>query len=227
MLPQLNQTQMQSTAPRQAMQSTAPRQGQTMQSTAPRQTMQESPRRFSQGNPYASGYRGTHAGMARTQPLQTRARTTGEGSHYANMNRGYDLSGWGEVTPKPFSYEMEAYKSRGAYSDFRFIRPAGGYAQKQWAPMPAPNTTNLGLVLRDTHTLHTRGTGVMLRDVMSNSSAAWKGFQPRDVITRINDRPTTTVQEFYDAYGEYSKKQPMTFLLNRDGRRNIRIDVQD
>lgn len=164
------------------------------------------------------GSRQSNRALSRTlRPAQVPVRQ----SYYSQPTAGACLSGWGEVTAKPHGYEIDNYKQTSAYARPELIRAAGGYAQKQWAPALARNTTRCGLVLRDTNTLHTSGAGVMVEAVMPNSQSAWNGFKAKDIITHVNNRETTTVNDFYDAY---SIGGSLAMRLNRDGVRGKRMN---
>jgi hypothetical protein len=80
---------------------------------------------------------------------------------------------------------------------------------------------NLGLGVDETHTRHTDGTGVLVSRVDRGGSAARAGLQAHDIITSVQGRPTTTVDEFKQLISGY--QGPVSLTVNRDGRRNLTL----
>lgn len=103
-----------------------------------------------------------------------------------------------------------------------FIRPAG----KNLAIM-ATNTAairnasgGLGLNVKNTHTRHSDGTGVLVTTVEHGGRAALAGLMENDIITSVNDVPTMTVEEFAEAL-QAAPEGRIKVYFNRDGRRNV------
>lgn len=77
---------------------------------------------------------------------------------------------------------------------------------------------SLGLSVKNTHTRHSDGTGVLVTSVEQGGRAGLGGVQQNDIITHVNGRPTTTVDEFAAAVG---RPGDLSIKLNRDGRRGV------
>lgn len=139
---------------------------------------------------------------------------------------GTALDEWGSVTMKPGSTIDQTDLQRSAFADPGNVRAAGGCGTRQWAqPVPA-NDTPFGLIVRETCTLHTDGTGVQVSVVHKNSQAAWAGFKCRDIITQINNIRVTCTKDFYAAYDQFTQKEPMNITYHRDGAKAI-ITITD
>jgi len=107
------------------------------------------------------------------------------------------------------------------FSHTDFIRPAGKDLN-----MMATNTQmvkktsgGLGLSVKNTHTRHSDGTGVLITRVEDGGAAALAGLLENDIVTAVNGTCTNTVEEFAAALGANPGSVKMTF--NRDGRRNV------
>ena len=58
--------------------------------------------------------------------------------------------------------------------------------------------------------------GVFVLSVADKSPSSVIGVKPQDIITEVNDKPVSTVKEFYAALDDPSSKK-IAFTLNRDG----------
>lgn len=86
---------------------------------------------------------------------------------------GHSLEGWGSVTPKPNSTESMAMLDRSSHSNHVAVRAAGGVGTRQWSPAVPVNGNPIGLITKETSSLHTAGSGVVVSVVQKNSQAAW------------------------------------------------------
>jgi len=102
-----------------------------------------------------------------------------------------------------------------------FIRPAGKNLAMMGPDAAAIRSASsgLGLSVRNTHTRHSDGTGVLVTKVENGGRAALAGLVESDIITSINDMPTFTVEDFA-AVLKNSPEGPLKVYYNRDGRRN-------
>lgn len=105
-----------------------------------------------------------------------------------------------------------AYPYAGAYKKPASHGVEGGFS-------PLDNLKPLGIVVDETHTRHTDGSGVLVTNVDRGSVAAKTGLQQNDVITSVGGRPVNTVVEFAQLLGRFNG--PVGITINRDGRRNI------
>lgn len=76
---------------------------------------------------------------------------------------------------------------------------------------------SVGVSVKDTHTRHTSGVGVMLTNVERGSPAARAGLVGNDILTAIGGARLSTVQEFREALA--NARGPLPLQVNRDGRR--------
>jgi len=135
------------------------------------------------------------------------------------MNMGGYGAGNGYGTNRPDPSQPNFASDNFTHTDY--IRPAG-----KDLSLLATNTQmvkqasgGLGLGVKNTHTRHSDGTGVLVTRVDSGGAAALAGLLENDIITSINEYPTLTVEEFAAALGQF--QGPIQIKFNRDGRRNI------
>lgn len=155
-------------------------------------------------NPGPENSRPLESALQATQPLSGARRTSRD---VAN------------ATTPDFS------KDNFTHSDF--IRPAGKNLNVYGTDTADVRkaSTGLGLSVKNTHTRHSDGTGVMVSNVEPNGRAAAAGLVESDIITSINGVPTMTV-EFFAAELRNNTTGTLEFRFNRDGRRNIFAHVQ-
>lgn len=110
--------------------------------------------------------------------------------------------------------------------DVAALPSAGGYRKTHGGepynlPLQEEVLRRSGLTVTETHTRHTDGTGVCVSKVERGGPAAMAGLQPHDIITAVSNRPTSTVEELCQVLARMPS--PHVVLVNRDGRRNIRL----
>jgi len=84
--------------------------------------------------------------------------------------------------------------------------------------MVRKSTGGLGLSVRNTHTRHSDGTGVLVTRVDNGGKAALAGIIDGDIVTSVNGIETTTVEEFARALN--NGEPVLKILFNRDGRKS-------
>lgn len=112
--------------------------------------------------------------------------------------------------------------SNDNFTDGSFIRGAGGQEKKGQDPR-ASGGQSLGLSVKNTHTRHTDGTGVLVTKVERGGPAARAGLQESDIITSVQNIPTSAVEEFASVLKNVSG--PVALTVNRDGRRNVYLTL--
>jgi len=116
--------------------------------------------------------------------------------------------------------------SNDNFTNTDYIRPAG----KNLAMMSSNTaaikkaSSGLGLMVKNTHTRHSDGTGVLVTKVDNGGAAALAGLIENDIITSVEGMPTSTVDEFAAALKQ--NPGPIVVYLNRDGRRNIPARIE-
>lgn len=177
------------------------------------------------------------------------ARNIGEDTFHEQHPdiRGLDLdSNPGYANERPFS-ASQGYQQGGApgqqqgggmrdpfepdfsqdnFTHTDFIRAAGknlsmGSVDTE---MVRKSKAGLGLSVRNTHTRHSDGTGVLITHVDNGGKAALAGLVDSDIITSINGMPTQTVEEFAAAL--QASDGPLNVRCNRDGRKNVFAVIQ-
>lgn len=137
-------------------------------------------------------------------PQQTQA-TARLGQSYYRQQPGQD----------PFRTE--------SFTNSAYVRGAGDFQHKMKGGK-SPSPTPIGLTVKNTHTKHTDGTGVLVTKVESGSPASAAGFKAGDLITKVAGYPTSVVQQFRN--GVLSTDGPLVVVFNRDGRQNIQCTIQ-
>jgi len=112
--------------------------------------------------------------------------------------------------------------SNDNFTDGSFIRGAGGQEKRGQDPR-ASGGQSLGLSVKNTHTRHTDGTGVLVTKVERGGPAARAGLQESDIITSVQNIPTSAVEEFASVLKNVSG--PVALTVNRDGRRNVYLTL--
>lgn len=157
-------------------------------------------------------------------------------------SRNLNIQGTGSLPPLNQEYgpfggrDGESHPQRHPgvnYLDPKSTSAAGQYRKPATSSRPDetdtkdlssdPDLRSLGLVVDETHTRHTDGTGVQVTKVTRGGPAARGGIQPHDIITSINGVPTTTVDEFLSAVR--ATPGPLSASINRDGRRNVMLTL--
>lgn len=112
--------------------------------------------------------------------------------------------------------------SNDNFTDSRFLRAAGGQLK---GPPASENQSSgsIGLSVKNTHTRHTDGTGVLVTKVERGGPAARAGLQESDIITSVQNIPTSAVEEFASVLRGVSG--PVALTVNRDGRRNMNLTM--
>jgi S1-C subfamily serine protease len=111
-----------------------------------------------------------------------------------------------------------------------FLRPAGksllmyasnkDYIQSICAPF--------GFQLRNTHTQHTAGTGVLVTTMENGSVAARAGLFRADKITRVNNVKTETLEEWAaECQKSFEAGIVPLFTINRAGQSNLNVLMQE
>lgn len=150
----------------------------------------------------------------------------------------------GRDTERPFSASHENHMhsgrpasrgrpdaTRANYSNDNFTRSDQIRAAGQNLGIIATNSEavreasgGLGLKVRNTHTRHSDGTGVLVTMVEHGGRAALAGLKEMDIITSVNDIPTMSVEEFAEVLQRTEGELKIYF--NRDGRRNVFCHLQ-
>lgn len=107
------------------------------------------------------------------------------------------------------------------FTDGKFIRAAGGPPKGKAENSGA--SASIGLSVKNTHTRHTDGTGVLVTKVERGGPAARAGLQESDIITSVQNVPTSAVEEFAQVLQRV--QGPVALTVNRDGRRNISLTL--
>lgn len=125
---------------------------------------------------------------------------------------------------RPYGGPSDTF-ANATYTDPKFIRPAGDFLRTGLAAgrsSSGQDTRSAGLTVKNTHTRHTDGTGVLVTKVERGGPAALAGIISNDIITSVQGQPTLTVDAFRDAL---QIPGPLTLSVNRDGRRNVSITM--
>jgi len=104
-----------------------------------------------------------------------------------------------------------------------FLRAAGDFQHKNKGGPGPTNNKSIGLTVKNTHTKHTDGTGVLVTKVLQSTPASRAGLKPGDLVTKVGGYPTSTVSNFRDA--ALSTDGPLVIVFNRDGRTNIQVTL--
>jgi hypothetical protein len=140
-------------------------------------------------------------------------------SFYRSSNSGLPIVGQG---PQPG--DAQASYANDSFTDTAFVRAAGDYQKKAAEePTSASDSRGIGMTVKNTHTRHTDGTGVLVTKVERSSPAARSGLCEGDLITSVANRPTSTVEQFREALTQIPG--PVTLTVNRDGRRNVALTM--
>lgn len=67
----------------------------------------------------------------------------------------------------------------------------------------------------------TTGSGVELLEIVADSPAAKAGLEPGDVVTRVDDKPTRTLDEFADALRGRTVGAEVRFSIERQGKPKV------
>jgi len=135
----------------------------------------------------------------------------------SNTSSYYRQTGEGMGLPQMQGDAQVAFANDNFTAD-RFIRGAGG-TNKVPSSNRDPGSGSIGLSVKNTHTRHTDGTGVLITKVERGGPAARAGLQETDIITSVQNIPTSTVEEFAGTLSNVSG--PVALTVNRDGRRNV------
>lgn len=126
----------------------------------------------------------------------------------------------GSSRGRPDPTQPDFSKDNFTHSDF--IRPAGKNLMMIGSDAAAVRkaSSGLGLSVKNTHTRHSDGTGVLVSMVEAGGRAAESGLRENDIITMVNEQPTMTVEDFAAVLRAFPDGQ-LKMYYNRDGRRNI------
>ena len=70
--------------------------------------------------------------------------------------------------------------------------------------------------------------GVFIRSLYKEGSGAKAGLQPKDVITKVNDRPIATIAEYMEQMGYHRPGDKVTVeILRKDKRLNIEAELSN
>jgi len=122
----------------------------------------------------------------------------------------------------PLAGEAQALYANDSFTNPKFVRSAGDFQKKLAGPGHA-DSKSIGLTVKNTHTRHTDGTGVLVTRVEESSPAARALLKAGDLVTSVANRPTSTVEQFREAV--LANAGPITITVNRDGRRNVSVTL--
>jgi hypothetical protein len=88
---------------------------------------------------------------------------------------------------------------------------------------PAIRPGQLGLVVMNTHTPHTDGTGVVVTKINRGGPAEASGLRVNDIVVTAHNQPTLTVADFRNVVARVPG--PLRLQVNRDGRQNVKITI--
>lgn len=137
------------------------------------------------------------------------------GSYYRKQGEGFNV-------PDALPGDAQVAFSNDNFTDHSFLRPAGGQPKINPAFRDAASGS-IGLSVKNTHTRHTDGTGVLVTKVERGGPCARAGLQESDIITSVQNIPTSTVEEFSAVLKKVAG--PVALTVNRDGRRNISLTL--
>lgn len=156
------------------------------------------------------------------RPSQQRAPSRGIPAQIANTDSYYRKHGQADGPGSMLPGDAQVAFSNDNFTDGGFIRPAGGQVVAM-ANTDMQGSRNIGLSVKNTHTRHTDGTGVLVTKVERGGPAARAGLQETDIITSVQNVPTSTVEQFAQILR--SVDGPVALTVNRDGRRNISLTL--
>ena len=170
-------------------------------------------------------FQGSAAAIAQTQMLgQSQPRGNGNSDY---RKSGMVAGGFGGGTQGfsgagPLAGEAQALYANDSFTNPKFVRSAGDF-QKKMAGPGHTDSKSIGLTVKNTHTRHTDGTGVLVTRVEESSPAARAMLKAGDLVTSVANRPTSTVEQFREAV--LANSGPITISVNRDGRRNVSVTL--